>query len=256
MYTHTDVIAKLKHASLRVAAATMFLCGASAQATPINLIANGGFEFNTGNGQVGANTSIDGWSSSGYNFLFAPGTADTTGAPAAWYNNAPLWLWGANNGGVTALADSANGGYIFGADGAYGVAPLTQWITGLTAGREYQLSFEWAAAQQAGFFGETTEAWIVSLGNATQATGIVTNADRSSTSWMNETMTFTATGTEALLSFLSRGTPDGLPPFALLDGVSMIELPDIRAVPEPASWLLFGAAVGAALLAARRRRPG
>lgn len=255
MYAHTKVLSFMKHAGLRLAAAALLICGSSAQATPINLVANGGFEINTGNGQVGSNTTIADWSSSGYNFLFAPGTADTTGATSAWFN-APLTLWGANNGGANPLALSGNGGYIFGADGAYGIAPLEQWISGMTAGRQYQLSFEWAAAQQAGFFGDTTEAWIVYFGNEVQATGIYSLANQASSHWMNETMTFTASSSTMLLSFLARGTPDGSPPFSLLDGVSLVEMPELRAVPEPGSWLLFGAACAAALLGARRRHPG
>lgn len=229
------------------------MLGASAQAAPIDLISNGGFEINTGNGQVGANTTIAGWTSSGYNFLFAEGSADTTGAMSAW-QNAPLMLWGAHNGGANALATSNNGGYFFGADGDYGVAPLEQVISGLTIGRTYQLNFEWAAAQQHGFYGETTEAWIVYFSGQVQATGIHTLASQSSSGWMNETMKFTANSTTALLSFIARGTPEGMPPFSLLDGVSMTELPESNDVPEPASWLLFGAACAAAVAGSRRRK--
>ena len=59
---------------------------------------------------------------------------------------------------------------------------------------------------------------------------------------------FTAKSTSQLLSFLSIGTPLGLPPAALLDGVSL------TTVPEPATWAMmimgfFG--LGAVL---RRRR--
>jgi hypothetical protein len=255
MFTSHEPLTILKQAGIRIAALALFAFSASAHATPINLIVNGGFEANAGNGQVGANTSINGWSSSGgYNFIFAAGTADTTGAMTPWFG-APLMLWGANNGGANALAQSSNGGYIFGADGDYGVAPIEQWVSGLTAGRQYELSFEWAAAQQAGFYGDTTEAWIVNFGNEVQATGIYALASQSSSNWMNETMTFTASGSNMLLSFLARGTPEGMPPFSLLDGVSLVELPNLRAVPEPGSWLLFGAACVAALLGARRRRP-
>lgn len=240
-------------AALATLTAAGVLLASSAQAAPINLITNGGFETNTGNGQVGSNTTIAGWTSSGYNFLFANGTADTTGAMSGWYN-APLMLWGANNGGANALASSNNGGYVFGADGDYGVAPLEQLVTGLTIGRSYQLNFEWAAAQQYGFYGETTEAWIVNFSGQVQATGIHTLASQSSSSWMNETMTFTANSTTALLSFIARGTPEGMPPFSLLDGVSMTELPVLNDVPEPASWLLFGAACAAAVAGSRRRK--
>lgn len=243
----------LLNPAIAILAAAGLMLGINAQATPINLVSNGGFELNTGSGQVGSNTTIASWTSGGYNFLFADGTADTTGAMSGWYN-APLKLWGANNGGANALASSNNGGYIFGADGDYGVAPLEQMISGLTVGRTYQLNFEWAAAQQYGFYGDTTEAWIVYFSGQVQATGIHALASQSSSGWMNETMTFTANSTTALLSFIARGTPEGMPPFSLLDGVSMTEVPVLNDVPEPASWLLFGAACAAAVAAARRRK--
>jgi len=51
--------------------------------------------------------------------------------------------------------------------------------------------------------------------------------------WMQETMTFIPTSTSETLSFLAIGTPSGQPPFALLDGVSLSN------VPEPASWALM-----------------
>ena len=58
-------------------------------------------------------------------------------------------------------------------------------------------------------------------------------------------MTFTADAVNPVLSFLSVGAPDGLPPFAVLDGVSL------EAVPEPSAALL--GALGALALLRRRR---
>jgi hypothetical protein len=46
-------------------------------------------------------------------------------------------------------------------------------------------------------------------------------------------MTFTPTSTSETLSFLAIGTPGGVPPLALLDGVSLSD------IPEPASWALL-----------------
>ncbi|HWT29205.1 MAG TPA: PEP-CTERM sorting domain-containing protein, partial [Methylophilaceae bacterium] len=94
--------------------------------------------------------------------------------------------------------------------------------------------------------------WRVNLGNdpsTWQATGIYTNASHSSSNWMQFSMVFTATSTSEMLSFLAAGTPSGEPPFSLLDGVSMYE------VPEPASWLLMLLAM-ATIMAMRRRRRG
>lgn len=238
-----------------LACAGMLACsGAMAAPIGIDLVKNGGFSLASGNGQIDYNTTIVNWSSGGYNFLFAEGTADTTGA-VSWFGG-PLTLWGANNGGAHALASSSNGGNFIGADGDYGVAPIRQLIDGLLVGHQYEVSFEWAAAQQWGFSGETTEHWRVNLGDdaATwQATGIYSNANHASSGWMNHSMVFTATSTSEWLSFLAAGTPEGEPPFSLLDGVSMRELARTE-VPEPASIALLAAGLG--LLVLRRRRAG
>jgi hypothetical protein len=50
---------------------------------------------------------------------------------------------------------------------------------------------------------------------------------------MSQSLTFTATGPTEVLSFFANGGPSGVPPFALLDGVSMM------AVPEPSTWAMM-----------------
>lgn len=230
------------------AAGLLALACTNVQATPVNLVKNGDFEQTTGTGQIGYNTTVAYWTSEGgYNFVYGTGEADTTGA-LSWFGT-PMTLWGSNNGGANAIASSANGGNFLAADGAYGVSAIQQLIEGLTVGATYVVNFEWAAAQQYGFSGETTEHWRVNLGDdpsTWQATGIYTNASHSSSDWMQYSMRFTATSTSEMLSFLAAGTPSGEPPFSLLDGVSMYQ------VPEPASWLLLILAM--ATIAAMRRR--
>ena len=67
---------------------------------------------------------------------------------------------------------------------------------------------------------------------------------------MTANFTFTANSSTELLSFLAVGTPAAnLPPFALLDGVSL------TAVPEPSTWalMLVGfSGLGYATLSSRR----
>jgi hypothetical protein len=64
-----------------------------------------------------------------------------------------------------------------------------------------------------------------------------------------ETFDFTANATSEALSFLAVGSPAAnLPPFALLDGVSL------TAVPEPSTWAMMLAGFGGLGFAAFRRR--
>jgi hypothetical protein len=243
-----------------IAVAGLVFLGGTAQSSPINLVKNGGFESSTkGTGQINFNTYLDSWSSpSGYNFLFAPGTADTTGAKT-WFNgplDSYLQLWGANNGGANALATSANGGNFVAADGAYGIVPIQQTINGLTIGQTYKLSFEWAAAQQQRFSGATTEKWTVSIDGNTFQTATYQNANHASSKWMQEAFTFTAKASDTVLSFLAAGTPEGFPPFSLLDGVSLtaVERQAAAEVPEPGSWAIMMSGMALLWLALRRRK--
>jgi hypothetical protein len=217
--------------------------GMSAKADLIN---NGSFEQTTnGPGKMGsssgATTNATGWTTSGYNFIFSANGGDT---------NSTLQLWGPNNGGAAGntLGASPDGGNYIGADGAYQVGAITQTVGGLVAGQQYAVSFYYAGAQQNGFSGATTEQWLVGLGgSAQQATPILSDVSHGFTGWNHETFIFTADGSSDVLSFLAAGTPNGEPPFSLLDGVSM------TAVPEPASMLLMGTGLAAMGLIRRRR---
>ncbi len=67
--------------------------------------------------------------------------------------------------------------------------------------------------------------------------------------WSLQTFDFTATATSEMLSLLAVGSPAAnLPPFALLDGVSL------TAVPEPSTWAMMLAGFGGLGFAAYRRR--
>lgn len=204
----------------------------------VPVIVNGNFETTSLKASAQMNTTnVGGWSTTGYNFLFFPGTATTTGAAAAQYGQ--LYLGGSTNAGARNYfpASSPNGGNFVAADGDFGVAPITQTVTGLTAGLRYSLSFYWGAAQQKGYTGTTTEQWKVSLGSEMYATPVVTNPNQRFSGWFAQTFTYTATSASQVLSFLAVGTPSGAPPFLLLDGVS------ITAVAEPASWMTLVIAV-------------
>jgi hypothetical protein len=228
---------------------TVGMIGAANAAT--ELVTNGDFELTTnGSGQLGYNTQATGWAASGYNFLFAPGVADSTGTTGVDGN---LKLWGPGDGSANGLTSSPSGGNYIAADGAYEVGAITQSISGLTIGQSYTLTFEWAGAQQYNFTSPTTEQWEVSLGGETFTTPVADDVNHGFTGWMNQSFTYTATATTELLSFLAIGTPSGEPPFSLLDGVSLQATP----VPEPSSLILIigcAAMAGVRHLKSRQRR--
>jgi hypothetical protein len=237
-------------AAIGFSAMALLTCASPAQANQI--IVNGSFELTTnGSGQFDSKTTATGWTSSGYNFIFASGTADTTGATGDFGN---LKLWGPNDGSANGLpASSPDGGNYVAADGAFEIGAITQTVNGLIVGNSYNLSFFWAAAQQSGFNGATTEQWKVSLGGQEEDTPVLNNANHGFTGLKLETFSYTATATSEVLSFLSVGTPNGVPPFALLDGVSLT-------TPEPGTCTLIGIGLLgipiARKLLARRLRKG
>ncbi len=235
-----------------------------------NLVTNGDFSSYTLNGNAGtaseqlykstvpgqAGVVVTGWTNqSGYDFLFTPGSADTTGAFTPEFNGTTyLYGPGAGGGGVQngMTATSPNGNNFLALDGGFEPGALTQNITGLTIGANYNLSFYWGAAQQynpSAFNQPTTESIKVSFGGQTFSTATINNPAEGFSPWRLQTFTFTATATSQLLSFLAAGSPSGQPPFSLLDGVSLT-------VPEPASWAVLLVTMAGLGLMSRRRRQG
>ena len=226
-------VARFKAGLAGLAITTLLVTGAAAHA---NLVQNAGFTSNSGLGQLGYNTNATDWTTSGYNFLFSSSTP--TGSVPGQYGGLAL------TSGVT--ADPHGGAYFVGLDGAYDQGPLTQSISGLTVGDVYDLTFDWAASQQTGFTGATTQRVQVSLGSQTKSTATYNLPSQGFSGWMPVSMDFTATSTTETLSFLAVSSPQ-LPPFTLLDDISLT-------TPEPESFalLLTGLLVGAGLLKSRR----
>jgi hypothetical protein len=209
---------------------------------------NGGFATTSnGAGQLGYNTDVAGWDNSGYNFLFTPGSADTTGANGVYGN---LQLWGPNNDAANGLsAASPEGGNFIALDGDYETGPLSQTITGLTVGKHYTVDFDYAFAQQQGFYGDTVQNLTVGFGaNPTYTTPSYTLASQGFSGWFAKSLTFVADNTTDTLSFLAYGDKP-VPPFALLSGVTFAD-----PAPEPVSWALMIVGLAGVGAIARRRR--
>lgn len=234
---------------MRDLAACVFALGLAVCAPTLadadNLVTNGNFEVTThGSGQLGYNTDATGWNiSGGYTFLFNSGTADTTGATGQYGN---LRLWGPGDGSNNGLpASSPTGGNYIAQDSAFQQAAISQTINGLTIGQDYLVGFWWGAAQQQGFDGPTFDKWQVTFGSQTKSTSTVNIASHGFSGWMYQTFDFKATSTSQLLSFYAVGGPPGVPPFALLDGVS------VNAVaPEGSAFgLMIGGLMGVGVFA-------
>jgi hypothetical protein len=219
--------------------------GTAGTAAAGSLVANGGFETLTGspNNFIGYGVSeLVGWSygaapqpnAAVYTFTGANSFPGAKQGPFGYYP-----LYGPGTGFLNGFVASPAGGNFLADDGEAAYAsPIYQTISGLTAGRRYEVSFVWAGnefldASSEAYGGPLTVDWQVSLGSQTFTTPVANYTAHGFTGWMTQSFTYTATGTSEVLSFLAQGTPNGLPPVALLDGVSL------TAVPEPASWAMM-----------------
>ena len=255
--------------AILVAVATLALAALGGTAQANNLVTNGSFSLTSGtdsgsSAQFGTGyetggvpyLTVNNWATSGYNFLFVPQTGTTSGTSAdnagANGSGGALHLWGPGTGSANGLTNSPDGGNFVAADSAFEAAAITQTIVGLIPNSTATLTFEWAAAQQSGFDGQTTDYWQVSLGSQTQVTTTYTLPQHLFSGWMTQVMQFTVPAgvTSEVLSFLAIGTPisPSEPPFALLDGVSLSD------IPEPASWALMVTGLTALIGIARWRR--
>jgi hypothetical protein len=239
-----------------IAAATVLavsLMGTAAFAGP-NLVTNGSFnssvytvntQFGTAFGQTNQQ-GVTGWTgNNGYDLFFTSASASSTQNSVGQYSSTGLEkLYGP-------VPASPDGGSFIGLDGEQTVGVqggVSQTINGLIIGDSYQLSFDWGAGQVQSRTGMTTEQLQASLGGQSFLTSVVNNPSGGFTGWMTQTFTFTANSTSELLSFLSIGTPLGLPPMAVLDGVSLTQ------VPEPMSLALLSAGlIGLGIVRSRRK---
>ena len=202
-----------------------------------NLVLNGSFETTTLSNKGSFQNNVANWTGgANLTYLDYPGTADN-GTYLSVYGPFPV--------------TSKDGGNFVEADGdpKYSSA-ISQTISGLQVGQSYDLRFEQAAGQQQGFSGATTERWQVSFGPGPSQLSTKFSLPQGGVGpWQNQSMTFIASLTTQVLSFLAVGTPGGAPPISFLDGVSLT-------IPEPASMALLGAGLaGVGFIRMRRQVP-
>jgi hypothetical protein len=234
--------------TLSLALATLSVDGVLAAP---NLVQNGGFELSSNTQSTllpNPDTSVTGWTSNGTFVLYctASVTCDDPSLGGA--------LAGPANGNNNGLTSSPQGGayMAFDSDPSFHGA-FTQTIAGLTVGDTYTLSFYMGGAQE--LFGggpPTSRSITATLGNETFATPTIDAPSLGFSPWMLYSTTFTFTGGGDILSFLATGGPSGAPPYALLDGVSLMTT--TGGTPEPATWVMILAGFGGLGLAARARR--
>jgi len=161
-------------------------------------------------------------------------------------------LWNSTNGGTTSILTGAPTGNIIVADDSTTYNTSFYTTVSVVSGKTYQLSFFQAAGQQNGYGSagnSITAQWQVALGSsAAQDSPLMTVLYQHFSGWQEETMTFTATTTGTVdLTFIAEGGPNGVPPFALLGDVSLVQ------TPEPVSLGILGLGLLGFAVAARKR---
>jgi hypothetical protein len=248
----------------------------SARADSVNLVKNGSFESVAVAGvsaELGSRTTADsaspiqnvtGWTSAadgqylGYNLVFmGNSTTNASGQYGSAYGSryGAIQLAGQQNGVSNGIGVSPDGGNFLALDANYGTTAISQVMNGLTPGQATMVSFYYAGAQQYGYAGSNSEGFLVSLTDA--ATGSVVSSTtpmlnigaQGFSGWDYYSFSFLPTDSTETLSFLAQSGPNGAPPFALLDGVSVV-----ATTPEPSTMALLGTGVIAIGAILRRRR--
>jgi hypothetical protein len=246
---------RMKLLSTVAAVAAVMAIGTSANA--FEFVTNGSFENTT----YTQNTQFGGMAGPGVGYVPSQGVTGWVGAlgtPLQFYyfggtqttvNPIDRWNDPADVLYASAAGFSPDGGNFVGLDGDVDArGSISQTINGLVAGEFYTLKFNWAAAQIANRVGATTEQLKITFGSDTASTIPLSIPTGGFSGWQNAQFQFQATNSSQVLTFLSIGTPQGLPPIALLDGVHL------TAVPEPTTWAMMLLGFGGIGAMIRRRR--
>jgi hypothetical protein len=200
--------------------------------------------------------SVDNWTGSGYAIWYPNANDAVNGCGYTEYHYP-----GSGNGDCSTLnvvgAIPNNGSTFIALDGVQTAAlqgSVTQMLSGLTNNAKYTVSFFWGTTQetQASSAQQSHQEFLtVGFGSSSQDTSpyVTTNWDTFQ-GWFQTSFTFTATGTDQLLSFMASGLPSDGPPMILLTGISVTQN-----VPEPPELALFGGGLlGLGLLTVFARR--
>jgi hypothetical protein len=268
--TSRQLITTLKQAAVGVVALPSLAVALSAPAHA-NLVTNGGFvpvpSIGTAkSGLLSVNsTNIPGWTPKAYNTIGLGFWGGVVGDGTAISIDLDQALWAGNTGvrhymnvpNVTSVSSVDGSGWFLNIDSdpRFGNT-MEQTVNGLIPGHTYELSFSQAAGQYAPDPDlQITSWWRVGFGSSPLVDSAIMTvaAGDPISAWQSQTMTFTATSTSQLLSFLAQGTPVGGPPFSLLSGVSLTDT-TTTSVPGPLPVLGVAAAFGASRKL-RRRNP-
>jgi len=195
-------------------------------------------------------TAATSGSSAAYDFILPSGSLTVTG------NSGPVTFYSVpSTSGASYLAldsdypESNNKG-----------GPTTDEITNLVAGDLYTITFDTADTQQTGYSGQSDDEVKVCLGSQCSYTADVVDASQSSTPWVAQSVTFSASSSDEFLSFLGIGGNDptgcvqnvaqtactpgtsgyhtsNVPAFALVDDLTIT---NTTPTPEPSSLMLLG----------------
>lgn len=252
-----------KHAptAIRLSAIGLSLMASGAWAANPNLpgLQNQNFTQYTGSAPKGSFTSVDpvGWTGgSGLIFIASPHNGQSAAAP--------IYLTTYAN----PVGAGVPGNYVEADGNPTYESGFNYTVTGLTVGQTYTLSFYQGASQQTGFYGTTTNQWIVSLGTtglsicdncgpidpvygqtstyysndsgaSIAASQLMTVPTGTAVGWQYVSVNLTADATTDVLSFLAwgdNGSTVNLPPMAFLSGVDSPS----GLVPEPSTWVMMG----------------
>lgn len=249
-----------------VALAAVLTAGAIGVADAAPIVTNGDFS------QISTSTGVNPGTPSQLNYPFGPRFGSFGEFVTGWTTTGPLYsqnvVWVPNAAAASgtnavdvdtifpfgprplfpaSVTAPPDGGAFMAMQSNMPDSGIQQTIGGLTTGQAYTVSFDWAATMDPldTYDGETSRltaaidgASLVTPQQAVSGNGGFFGIGAAVTfnGWLHESFTFVANNSSSVLSFIADGTPSGLPPYALLSGVSI----DAVAVPEPPELALFG----------------